>query len=86
MANYNTFAVMDCKTRLPLVITSSARKAREMLQKGVRVEVWNCNRLKEKIYSKDIEMLNEYVNAEKEYIRKKQSAAEIRNARKKGKE
>ena len=84
MANYNTFVVVDCRSRKPLLTTSSARKARKELQTGIRVEVWNGNQLVERIYESDKrrerDPLVPYVNAEKEYIRKKQKQAEERNA------
>ena len=86
MANYNTFVVVDCNTRKPMLTTSSARKADAMLKTGVRVEVWNGNSLVEKIYEADKRRekspLSPYIEAEREYIRQKQRNAEERNARK----
>lgn len=79
MANYNTFIVIDCKSRKPILTTSSARKANRLLTTGYRVEVWNHNTLTNIIYSTKKERLIEYLHAEKEYIRKKQSEAEERN-------
>lgn len=87
MANYNTFLVVDCKTRKPILNTSSARKARKELRTGVRVEVWNNNTLVERIYEadkrKEADPLAPYVEAEREYIRQKQAKAEARNRRRK---
>ena len=88
MANYNTFIVIDCNSRKTMLTTSSARKASKELRTGVRIEVWNSNELVTKIYAADASkgknQLLPYIQAEKEYIRKKQSAAERRNqARKK---
>ena len=83
MANYNTFLVVDCKTRKPIITTSSARKARKELRTGVRVEVWNNNTLVERIYEadkrKEADPLAPYVALEREYIRQKQAKAEARN-------
>lgn len=83
MANYNTFLVVDCNTRRPILTTSSARKARSELRTGVRVEVWNNNTLVERIYEadkrKEADPLAPYVEAEREYIRQKQAKAEARN-------
>ncbi len=83
MANYNTFLVVDCNTRRPILTTSSARKARSELRTGVRVEVWNNNTLVERIYEADkrreADPLAPYVEAEREYIRQKQAKAEARN-------
>lgn len=83
MAKYNTFLVIDCKTRKPLLTTSSARKANRLLTTGVRVEVWNDNKKVEVIYDadrkKETNPLSPYITLEKEYIRKKQAKAETRN-------
>lgn len=83
MANYNTFVVVDCKSRRPVLITSSARKARKEMQSGIRIEVWNNNVLVERIYESDRQRerdpLLPYVEAEREYIRQKQARAEARN-------
>ena len=84
MANYNTFAVINCSTRNPIVITSSARRAYKELQTGVRIEVWNNNDLVERIYESDKKRGNPmkpYIDIEKEYIRKKQENATLRNQR-----
>ena len=78
MANYNTFLVTSTKGK-PLLVTSSARKARQLLQTGVRVDVWNSNAQTETIYTKTRAGLDRYVTAEREYIRAKQEAAERRN-------
>lgn len=80
MAAYNTFLVMSTKGK-PLLVTSSARKARQKLQPGVRVEVWSANTKTETIYHHTRAGLDKYVTAEREYIRAKQEAAERRNKR-----
>lgn len=79
---YNTFVVVDCKTRKNVLVTSSARKATAMLQKGRKIEVWNVNQKVEVIYSKTHREpfpMKCYIEAEKEYFGKKQRAAEHRN-------
>ena len=78
MAKYNTFLVMET-TGVPLLVTSSARKARNLLQTGVRVEVWSGNVKTETIYDRTRHLMGKYVTAEREYIRAKQAAAERRN-------
>ena len=78
MAKYNTFLVMET-TGVPLLVTSSARKARNLLQTGVRVEVWSANTKVETIYHRTIHRMGKYVTAEREYIRTRQAAAERRN-------
>ena len=85
MANYNTFLVVDCNTRRPILTTSSARKAYKELKTGVRIEVWNNNCLVERIYEsdkkKEANPLGAYIQAEREFIGRKQAAAEQRNRR-----
>lgn len=84
MARYNTFLVISTKGR-PLLVTSSARKARRLLRPGVRVEVWSANAKDETIYSRKCHFLDKYVAAEREYIRAKQASAERRNQKKRKK-
>ena len=87
MANYNTFVVVNCKTRKPVITTSSARKAYAELQTGIRIEVWNNNVLIERIYEsnkyREGNPMQPYIDMEKEYIRKKQELATLRNQRRK---
>lgn len=80
MAKYNTFLVLSTKGR-PLLVTSSARKARKLLQTGIRIEVWSANTRVETIYHRTRARLDRYVTAERDYIRAKQAAAERRNKR-----
>ena len=80
MAKYNTFLVLSTKGK-PLLVTSSARKARKLLQTGIRIEVWSANAKVETVYHKTRTLLEKYVTAEREYIRAKQEAAERRNKR-----
>lgn len=82
MATYNTFLILSTKGK-PLLVTSSARKARNQLKPGVRVEVWNDNRKVDTIYARTEYRLNYYVEMEREYIRAKQEAAERRNRQRK---
>jgi hypothetical protein len=87
MANYNTFVVVNCSTRKPVITTSSARKAYRELQTGIRIEVWSNNILIERIYESDKRRegnpMQPYIDMEKEYIRKKQEMATLRNQRRK---
>lgn len=89
MANYNTFVVVNCSTRKPVITTSSARKAYGELQTGIRIEVWNDNVLIERIYESDKRResnpMQPYIDLEREYIRKKQELATLRNQRRKNK-
>lgn len=88
MANYNTFVVVDCKSRKSILTTSSARKSSRLLQKGIRIEVWNGNVKVETIYDADRKKekgnpMSPYIEKEREYIRQKQARAEMRNKRRK---
>lgn len=84
MANYNTFLIVECKHQKTLLVTSSARLASKFLKKGVRVDVWNCNKLTDTIYASTSDALYAYINEEREYIRKKQAEAEKRNKKIRG--
>ncbi len=79
MANYNTFIAQETKGGKTMLITSSARKVKQLLTIGVRVEVWSNNRKTETIYTKTRALLDKYVEAERAYIREKQAKAEKRN-------
>ena len=79
MANYNTFVVVNTKTRKPVLVTSSARKAAKLLMPGIRIEVWSDNMLTETIYTRTKAKLDPYITAERDYIRVKQEAATRRN-------
>lgn len=83
MADYNTFLVVDTKSRKPILTTSSVRKAARMLATGYRLEVWNNNRLVDLFYAPDKTRpgspLTKYFAAEKEYVRRKQAERERRN-------
>lgn len=81
MANYSTFAVFDCKVRKPILVTSSARKARHELHTGIRIDVWNGNNHIETIYSRQIKSLDKYISLEKQYIAAKQEKANLKNQR-----
>lgn len=78
MASYKTFLLISTKGK-PLLVTSSARKARQLLAPGARIEVWAGNKKAETIYTRTAHLLGKYVAAEKEYIRNKQAKAEERN-------
>lgn len=86
MAEYNTFIVVDTKSRKPILTTSSARKASRILVTGHRIDVWCENRLTDVIYERDLKRgrMTPYFAAEKEYIRRKQARAEERNKRRYG--
>lgn len=85
MANYNTFNLIDTKSRKTIFTTSSARKCKRAFVKGYRIDVWNGNSLVDVIYNKNIDDINKYVRLEKEYIARKQERAALRNKRRKEK-
>lgn len=79
MANYNTFVVFDNVKRKNILVTSSAKKAKCKLNKGIKIEVWNENTCIETIYTREINEFEKYVNLEKQYIARRQEKAELRN-------
>lgn len=78
---YNSFVVVDCKKRITILCTQSARKASAMLEKGRRIEIWNDGAIVKKVYNKNPENMVPYLRDEKEHIRRKQKNHEIRNER-----
>lgn len=85
MAKYNTFVVQDTKSGKAVLVTSSARKTKRLLSPGLRVEVWSENQKQETIYTRTSAELDKYTELEREYIRKKQAAAEERNKKRRAK-
>lgn len=85
MANYNTFIIYDCKRRKNVLVTSSARKAKNTIYVGSKIEVWNGNVLIEIIYKRTIDKINKYISLEKQYIASKQTKAALRNENKRRK-
>lgn len=83
MANYNTFNLVDTKTKKTILTTSSARKCKKEMKKGHRIDVWNGNEKVDVIYNRNIDAINAYVRLEKEYIARKQKKAEERNKKRK---
>ncbi len=79
MANYNTFIAQETKGGKTMLVTSSARKVKQLLSPGIRIEVWSENKKTETIYTKTQALLDKYVEAERQYIREKQARAEHRN-------
>lgn len=79
MADYNTFVVLE--KQKPVLVTGSIRKCVPLLKTGTRIEVWNNNRLVKKIYKRTDSELKEYIELEKEYIRKKQERRTHENKR-----
>jgi hypothetical protein len=79
MAKYNTFVVQETKGGRAVMVTSSARKVKRLLGKGLRIEVWSENQKTETIYTRTSGKLDKYIAAERDHIRSKQEAAERRN-------
>lgn len=79
MARYNTFVVCACKSGKVDLVTSSARKAANLLTVGKRVDVWNENEKIRAVHDKSREQMIPYIKQEKEYLFTKQMAAEFRN-------
>ena len=78
-SDYNIFVVYDCVKRKPILVTSSARKAKRSLHKGIRVDVWNVEENIARIYSQNSFLLDKYIALEKQYIARKQAYATNRN-------
>lgn len=81
MMKHNIFAVYNCEGRKNLLVTPSARKAKNELRTGTKIEVWDENTLVEKIYFKTSKNFEKYISKEKRYIAMKQAKAEKRNAK-----
>ena len=79
MANYNTFVVQKTNGGKTVLVTSSARKAHNLLTTGTRIEVWSDNRKIVSIYKRTSSLLKPYIQQERDYIRAKQEAAEQRH-------
>ena len=81
MAKNNTFVVRRTKSGEILLVTPSARKVSRLpLTVGLRVEVWRETEKVDTIHARARQKLTAYVDAERDYIRQKQAAAERRNA------
>lgn len=72
MANYNTFVIVDTRSRRPELVTSSPSKANKLLRPGYRCEVWNNNHRYETIYTKTRVLMLPYLELERQYHRQKQ--------------
>lgn len=78
----NTFVVIDCKERKNILVTNSARKAKDRIYVGAKIEVWNNNGIHmETIYSRNIGKIHKYTSLQKQFICDKQKHAEQRNKR-----
>lgn len=77
----NVFVIIDCKQRKTVLATLSARKAQDMLRKGLKVEIWIDNVHVDTVYSKQSDKFKPFILKEKQWIGKKQRQAELRNKR-----
>ena len=77
----DSFVVVDCKMRRIVYVTQSARAAWAMMEKGRRLEVWQNGENMARLYFEDWVRFKRYIEAEREYIAKKQRRHEIRNER-----
>jgi hypothetical protein len=82
--SYYAFVLCRCKDGKVQYFTNSARKARNLLEPGLRIEVWNDMGKSESIRAGEKNKLNRYVTLEKEYIKEKQRKAEEKNRRRRG--
>lgn len=58
----NTFVVIDCKDRKNVLVTNSARKAKDKFYVGAKIEVWNNGIRIETIYLSTIAKICKYVS------------------------
>lgn len=78
---YNSFVVVECKTRTNVLVTQSARKAAAALEKGRRIEIWYNGSMLMKVLSYEEGLMRDYIEDEKRYIAEKQRRHEQRNER-----
>ena len=60
--NNISFSVIDCYKRKVVFVTHSAAKAKEMLHKGFKVEVWCGQKLIQAIDTQNNELLDSYID------------------------
>lgn len=77
----NAFVVIDCKQRKTILATLSAQKAKCVLRKGLKVEIWVDNIHFDTVYSNQVDKLKPFTLQEKQWMSKKQKRAEERNKR-----
>ncbi len=76
----NIFVVISYKDHKTLLVTKSAKKAKEKFYRGTKLEVWGDDGiLIETIYLKTFERIYDYIRLQKQYIGEKQTKAERRN-------
>ena len=75
----NTFLVINCRPPKVILATSSVRKAKRKLEKGIKIEIWADNECVDTVYYRQEHKLVPYIQMEKEYIGRKQKEAEERN-------
>ena len=56
------FSIYDCNKRKVVLVTHSAKRAKECLSKGFKVEVWNGQRLLQTLYKKDEATLDIWID------------------------
>jgi hypothetical protein len=62
MDNSIAFSIYDCNKRKVVLVTHSAKRAKESLNKGFKVEVWNGQRLLQTLYKKDEATLDVWID------------------------
>lgn len=60
MTNFS-YTVIDCYKRKPLLVTKSPSKAKELLTKGTKIEIWHKNSLLQTIYQRNEWLINSYI-------------------------
>lgn len=75
----NLYIVEETKTNKTVLVTLSARKAKKLLGKGRRIDVWCDGERCKRVHLKTASDFDVYISLEKDYIREKQARAEERN-------
>jgi hypothetical protein len=56
-----SYTVVDCYKRKPILVTKSPSKAKELLEKGIKIEVWHKNNLIQTVYKRSEWLMAAYI-------------------------
>lgn len=59
--NNFSYTVVDCYKRKPILVTKSPSKAKELLEKGVKIEIWHKNNLIQTVYKRNERLMAAYI-------------------------
>ena len=75
--NNFSYTVVDCNKRKTILVTKSPSKAKELLNKGIKIQVWHKNSLMQTIYKKDEWLMNSYIEMQENTQDKIRAKAKI---------